>query len=62
MPSMQRIARIVLALATISYSSLVHAQTPPDAHDSDDQAARLLYERGAEAYQAGEYRTALERF
>jgi len=35
---------------------------PPNGHEGDDAAARLLYERGAEAYAAGDYATALDRF
>lgn len=38
------------------------AAEEPSANESDDAAARLLYERGAEALTAGEYQTALDRF
>lgn len=69
MPSTIRSVVVCLALLL---SATAAAQTPPtpptppsnsgDAHESDDAAARLLYERGAEALQNGEYQTALDRF
>lgn len=61
--------RFLAVAALLALPSVASAQTPPtpptpppDAHQSDDQAARLLYDRGAEALQAGDYQTALDRF
>lgn len=60
--------RFFLVCAALALSTSANAQTPPTpnstpgARDSEDAAARLLYESGAEAMQSGDYATALDRF
>ena len=61
---MPRVVALLLA-AVVCFSSLSSARaevTPAQTTDARDQAARVLFDAGAVAYEAGRYREALEDF